>query len=208
MGLSEQRRNGFTVVELLIVIVVIGVLAGISVVAYNGIQERARNSSLLSSVDAIEKAATVHQINYGMVPLTYNTDTSQYVTEGNRLFSCIGKLSDYPANSDFAVGECYKDGGQVFATVDTAVNNQFASVVKNLSVDSSNVITGPNNFATRGIIYYAMGGSSASEGVIMYYQKSDRECGRGLKTFYTNEDLSAGFEAPDGITICQTLVGD
>ena len=35
------RQKGFTIVELLIVIVVIGILAAITVVAYNGIQERA-----------------------------------------------------------------------------------------------------------------------------------------------------------------------
>jgi prepilin-type N-terminal cleavage/methylation domain-containing protein len=37
-----QKQKGFTIVELLIVIVVIGVLAAITVVAFNGIQERAR----------------------------------------------------------------------------------------------------------------------------------------------------------------------
>lgn len=37
-----HKPYGFTIVELLIVIVVVGLLAGISVVAYNGIQGRAR----------------------------------------------------------------------------------------------------------------------------------------------------------------------
>lgn len=42
-------RRGFTIVELLIVIVVIGVLAAITIVAYNGIQQRASNTQRISA---------------------------------------------------------------------------------------------------------------------------------------------------------------
>lgn len=41
-----KSKSGFTIVELLIVIVVIGTLAAISIVAYNGIQDRARNTTV------------------------------------------------------------------------------------------------------------------------------------------------------------------
>lgn len=45
---KRKEHYGFTIVELLIVIVVIGILATITVVAYNGIQ--ARSKTLLLSV--------------------------------------------------------------------------------------------------------------------------------------------------------------
>jgi len=43
--LNKVKDSGFTIVELLIVIVVIAILAAISIVAYNGIQTRAKTSA-------------------------------------------------------------------------------------------------------------------------------------------------------------------
>lgn len=57
-----ERTKGFTIVELLIVIVVIGILAAISIVAYNGIQERARTSSVLSALSQAAKKLAVYQV--------------------------------------------------------------------------------------------------------------------------------------------------
>ena len=48
--------NGFTIVELLIVIVVIAILAAITIVAYNGIQERARITKIKADLNQISKA--------------------------------------------------------------------------------------------------------------------------------------------------------
>jgi prepilin-type N-terminal cleavage/methylation domain-containing protein len=47
-SLVGKKQVGFTIVELLIVIVVIGILAAITIVAYNGIQERARMASAVA----------------------------------------------------------------------------------------------------------------------------------------------------------------
>lgn len=64
----KHRNNGFTIVELLIVIVVIGVLASISIAAYNGVQARARNVDRQSDVNAIAKALAIYEIENGSFP--------------------------------------------------------------------------------------------------------------------------------------------
>jgi prepilin-type N-terminal cleavage/methylation domain-containing protein len=46
----QINKKGFTIVELLVVIVVIAILATISVTAYNGIQNRANNTAIQSDV--------------------------------------------------------------------------------------------------------------------------------------------------------------
>ena len=49
------RRRGFTIVELLIVIVVIGILAAITIVAFNGVQNKAKASAAQSAVSQANK---------------------------------------------------------------------------------------------------------------------------------------------------------
>ena len=69
----KQQKFGFTIVELLIVIVVIGILAAITIVAFNGIQERARNTKIDSDLSQIQKAVKAARISndsalYGVYP--------------------------------------------------------------------------------------------------------------------------------------------
>lgn len=49
-------KKGFTIVELLIVVVVIAILASITIVAYNGIQAQARESKINADLATLEKA--------------------------------------------------------------------------------------------------------------------------------------------------------
>jgi prepilin-type N-terminal cleavage/methylation domain-containing protein len=54
-----QKQNGFTIVELLIVIVVIGILAALVIVAYGNIQDRARTSKINADMASLDKATKV-----------------------------------------------------------------------------------------------------------------------------------------------------
>jgi len=50
MQLNPSKQRGFTIVELLIVVVVIAILAAITIVSYNGIQKRAREATLSTNL--------------------------------------------------------------------------------------------------------------------------------------------------------------
>lgn len=62
---NTHKQPGFTLVELLIVIVVIAILATISIVAYNGVQDRARTSSGQQLASEIAKKAEIYNTLIG-----------------------------------------------------------------------------------------------------------------------------------------------
>lgn len=68
--IRSDERQGFTIVELLIVIVVIGVLAAISIVAYNGIQQKAREATLKSDLASAARLMAADNAQTGSYPLT------------------------------------------------------------------------------------------------------------------------------------------
>lgn len=75
-AVRHTKQKGFTIVELLIVIVVIGILAAITTVAYNGIQNRARTATIKSDLSQADKQLKVFKAgsSSGKYPATVSTD--------------------------------------------------------------------------------------------------------------------------------------
>ena len=65
-----MKNRGFTIVELLIVIVIIAILAAITIVAYNGIQVRARDTIRTSDSTSIRKALELYKTDKGNYPIS------------------------------------------------------------------------------------------------------------------------------------------
>lgn len=73
------KQTGFTIVELLIVIVVIGILAAITIVAFNGVQDRAKASRANSDLSSLAKAIQSARIN---------TDKTLFAITGSGCTNC------------------------------------------------------------------------------------------------------------------------
>lgn len=68
MHKHHNSRQGFTIVELLIVIVVIAILAAITMVAYTNFQQRATVSSIASEARQWRSLFEVYKATYGQYP--------------------------------------------------------------------------------------------------------------------------------------------
>jgi prepilin-type N-terminal cleavage/methylation domain-containing protein len=88
----KQKAYGFTIVELLIVIVVIGILASVTVVAYGGVKTRANNTARYQEVMSWHKLMQSYIAQEGKLPP---------IADGSY---CLG--AGFPDGDGVAGGEC------------------------------------------------------------------------------------------------------
>jgi prepilin-type N-terminal cleavage/methylation domain-containing protein len=74
----SKSGNGFTIVELLIVIAVLAILAVIVIITFNGIQERARNAKRQGDLSSVQKKIETYNVENGQYPKTTNNPKSNW----------------------------------------------------------------------------------------------------------------------------------
>ncbi len=128
-----QNKRGFTIVELLIVIVVIGILAAITIVAYNGVTARANTAASETAAGNFAKKAEVYQADGGQnrypitaAELTSAASTTTYALTGVTPTYSTTELTNSSPNSTIRVLKCS-------AAVLTPTNNQAAVVAGNIT---------------------------------------------------------------------------
>ena len=116
----KHMSSGFTIVEILVVIVVIGILASITVVAYTGAQGRAKNSVIQHDLSDVQDLLRAYHADHPGYPTTSNevyVDNNCQQTSVNKRTDWVPGLSEYtnslpqnPGLTDTGVdgeGGCY-----------------------------------------------------------------------------------------------------
>lgn len=169
-----QKQKGFTIVELLIVIVVIGILAAITIVAYSGIQTRSENTKTINSVSAYARA--IH---------SYATINSAYPINS---YPCLGPAGTKCANIIDSTGVCNSAGGASYnAGFDTTIKTVTASLP---APSTQSMNCGGKMYS--GAWYNSASGTAAS---MTYYLKGDVPCvapgGMRVTVRYQADDTTA-----------------
>lgn len=120
MLIKKLKPKGFTIVELLIVIIVIAILATLVITAYNGIQQKAKNTQRIATVKEYIKILTIYAAQYGSYPITSN----QWV--------CLG---------EGYTGSCFNDGTNDRAYENSTANTELKKISPNLPKPDMTQIT-------------------------------------------------------------------
>ncbi len=123
-----RQSRGFTIVELLIVIVVIAILAALTIVAFSNLMNRAAVSALKSDLDGAAKTLSVDNFKNGQYPTT-----AASANGGNGLRSSAGSAFQYTYGSSdnsyclTITSERVKGSSYTVSSSDTTVRSGFCS---------------------------------------------------------------------------------
>jgi len=80
--IATGSPEGFTLVELMIVVLILGILVGIAVPLYNASRERTEETACLSNQRLINKALEEWRMERGTMSKPYPADVQQLVDDG------------------------------------------------------------------------------------------------------------------------------
>lgn len=160
----KNRSKGFTIVELLIVIVVIAILATLVIVTFTGIQQKARDSQRQTDINAVDTHVEGFYASYGFYPTWKDMTTASFVSRYMKgldpqalvdpkgptqtLANSATPTADqyaYHATSSVTGVTCDNDTATVITDPDNPVDNHCDGFTLSAQLESGSVYTKQSN---------------------------------------------------------------
>ena len=149
---DQHQSVGFTIVELLIVIVVIGILAAITIVAYNGIQNRANDVAVQSDLSNFHKRMEMQRSINGAYPATngltgidLKVSLGSYDLNVNNLLYCVST-----DQMEYGLAAVSKSGKVTYVNTNGKISDYSQAWSQASSTTCPNIITAVSYSATWG----------------------------------------------------------
>jgi len=159
MWAKQKRQSGFTIVELLIVIVVIGILAAITIVSFNGAQNKANDAAVKTDLANIAKTfrmyaaehVDLYPVGTGItsdvnIRVSKNAYDSGFQSGSSNYNLLYCRVTDGGSPTDFALVASSKSGNVFYNSSTKGAgqlaggwNNGSMSVCNSLGINQTNV---------------------------------------------------------------------
>lgn len=173
----RKTINGFTIIEMLVVITVIGIIAGITLVTYNGIQQRARTSQTVNAATQWIKGLMMYKARNGGLPT---------------MSSCLGSgyLYDSSGTATSGTAQCYQNAG-VNITVDSSFTTAMSKYMSGLPAPAMVSAVNSTSSWYRGLSYVV--NSTTNTAQILFTLDSGQACPLKVGDFSrTYSDATSG----------------
>ncbi len=172
--MGMQQKNGFTMVEFMIAIVVIAIIATISIVSYSGLRARSENAKTIQGVKAYANALDSYAVFNRSYPVT-------------TVFPCLGSAST--CSRVVGATNCFGAGG---ASSNSTFNAAVSTIVSVLpEVSNQQISCGGNLYS--GAYYNKNDTGAGKTAQLVYYLKGNVACDQisnGTITRSQQDDLT------------------